>query len=190
MRTTSAIVSALVASNASAAYNSCSPSNYETMIISFAQGFQADPSSTTSECYGKAEVLADKANQFVSSFTNFDTSDWAAPLYIASESTVAATDVFIYCDSTGFAKQLSTRTSTLAGFFDLFATIGVSLFNDYRDPGSSELVEAWRAVDTGVDCAATVNSLAQTLKYTFVYEVPESYYADALQPNLVDALVN
>lgn len=185
---TSYLVSALVASSASAAYNSCSPKDYEQMIISFAQGFQEDPASTSSECYGKAEVLADKANQLVSSFTNFSTDDWAAPLYIASESTVASTDVFIYCDTTGFAKQLSTRTSTLPGLFDFLATIGVALYNDYASPGSSELVEAWKSVDTAADCASTVNNLAQTLKYTFVYEVPETYFADELQQNLVDEM--
>ena len=94
------------------------------------------------------------------SFKNFDTADWAAPLYIASESTVASTDVFIYCDSTGFAKQLSTRTSTLPGLFDLLATVGVAFYNDYSDPGSSDLLQAWKGVDSSVGCANTANSFA------------------------------
>ena len=185
---TSYLVSALVASTATASYDSCSPSDYETMIVSFAQGFQEDPASTSSECYGKAELLSTKVNQLVTSFENFSTDDWAAPLQMASENTVALTDVFIYCDTTGFAKQLSTRTSTLPGLFDFLATIGVAFYNDYDSPGSSPLVEAWKAVDTSVTCADTVNQLAQSLKYTFVYEVPETYYADSLQVNLVDEM--
>ena len=185
---TSYLVSALVASTASAAYDSCSPSDYETMIVSFAQGFQEDPTSTSSECYGKATTLADKTNQLVSSFYDFSTDDWAAPLQLASENTVALTDVFIYCDTTGFAKQLSTRTSTLPGLFDFLATIGVAFYNDYDSPGSSPLIEAWKAIDTSATCADTTNQLAQTIKFSFVYEVPETYYADNLQPNLVDEI--
>lgn len=164
------------------------------MITSFAQGFQADPtidssSDDASECLGKADVLSSKTEQLVDSFQNLSLDDWAAPLYLLSEMSVASTDVFTYCQSTNFAKQLAVRTSTLAGLFDYIATIGVSFLEEYLEPDSSDLYNAMVLVGTADSCEDTVINLAQFISLSFNYEVPDSYYAEQLGLNLVAELV-
>ena len=148
---------ALAAATANGAWNSCTPGDYKTMITSFAQGLQMDPTSKDTDCYGKADILANKTEQFFTSFSNFEIANWAAPLYIMAETTVATTDVFAFCQTTNFAKQLSTRMSSLSGFFDFFTTIGTAFLKDYIAPGKSNLYNAmysFAMTDSSCDAAA------------------------------------
>ena len=68
-----------------------------------------------------------KIDQFNTSLSNFTFDDWAKPLYKLSDMSVYATDVFTFCQTTNFAKQLSVRTSSLSGLFDIISVIGVSV---------------------------------------------------------------
>ena len=64
------------------------------------QGFQNDPTATgeaAGECYTKNTAFIAKLKLLFGSVTDFDFEDFAAPLYLTSETTVAATDVFTYC---------------------------------------------------------------------------------------------
>ena len=95
------------------------------------QGFQSDTTATDTECYAKVTVYTGKVLLLADSIQTLDTADLIAPLYNASDLTVAATDLFTYCQTTDLAKQLAIKFSTLAGFFDLLATIGVAFFQNY-----------------------------------------------------------
>ena len=101
--------------------------------------------------------MANKTEQFFTSFSNFEIANWAAHLYIMAETTVATTDVFAFCQTTNFAKQLSTRMSSLSGFFDFFTTIGTAFLKDYIAPGESTLYNAmysFAMTDSSCDAAA------------------------------------
>ena len=130
--------------------------------------------------------MASKTSQLVESVVDFNFNDWAAPLYILSEMSVATTDVFAFCQTTNFAKQLATRFSSLAGIFDFVSTFGVSVLKNYREEGSSDLYEAMINFYESDDCATTANNLGQTLQYSFNYNVADANYADQLGQNLAD----
>merc|ERR1711970_1351813 len=133
------------------------------------QGFQEDPNATDTDCYADVEILTYKMDQIYSSVMDFDPNDWAAPFYALSESSVAASDLFVSCQTTNFAKQMSTRFSTLAGVFDLLATIGTSFLKEYRAPGESPLYNSMMKVNDETTCAATANAAGQYLHYAFNY---------------------
>jgi len=133
-----AIIGAILAVGTLGKWNSCGPSDYKEWTQSFMQGFQKDTTSTDTDCYEKTTVLVGKEENFFKSFTEWNTDDWAGPVYKASELAVATTDLFTYCETTNFAKQFAVRTNSLGGFFDLLATIGVAFFKEYRDPGSTD----------------------------------------------------
>lgn len=104
---------------------------------------------------------------------------------------VAATDIFTYCQTTNLAKQFAIRTNSLSGFLDLAATIGVAYFKEYREPSgdNNPLFDAIGGVTSAdYNCAASMNYVGQTIKYTFVYEVADTNFVDQLQQNLVDEL--
>ena len=70
-------------------------------------------------------------DQFNTAISDFSVDDWAKPLYKLSDLSVYATDVFTFCQTTNFAKQLSVRTSSLSGLFDFISVIGVSALKWY-----------------------------------------------------------
>merc|ERR1712110_221442 len=110
-----------------------------------------------------------------SSVSNFSVDDWAAPVYALSDTSVAASDSFVACQTTNFAKQMSTRFATLAGLFDLTSTIGVAFLKHYTDR-DSPLYDALMAVDSMTTCADTANSLGKFVHYAFNYEVPDENF--------------
>ena len=178
-------VAALSAGTTQAAWDSCPPSEYKTWMVSFMQGFQEDPTSTATDCYTKMNTFTNKLELIGTSVTSFSFDDWAAPLYAVSDSSTAATDVFVSCQTTNFAKQLSTRMSTLAGIFDLASTIGVAYLKDYRSAGSSGLKNAIDLIGTSTDCATMANNAGAALHYAFSYQVPIETYAEELGQDLV-----
>ena len=119
---------AILAANAAASTNfaTCGTGDVSTALQAFMMGFQKDVTATDYECYAKTEVLGAKFTLLSEAAQDFDINDWAAPLYLLSEIAVANTDLFTYCQTTNFAKQLATRTNSLAGFFDLASTVGVA----------------------------------------------------------------
>ena len=181
---TTAIIAAATASTSYASLDSCSPGDYGTWMVSYMQGFQADPTSVDTDCYASVEQFTAKLDIIGSSLSGFSVDDWAAPIYALSDSSVAASDTFVACQTTNFAKQMSTRFSTLAGLFDLSSTIGVAFLKHYTNR-DSPLYDALMEVDTMTTCADTANSFGQFMHYAFNYEVPEENFADELGQDLV-----
>ena len=182
----SAFISALVVVAASASYDACTTADYSAALEGFMQGFQYNPDATDTECYAKTLILSSKIDQLSAAAQAFDINDWAAPLYLLSEVAVANTDLFTYCQTTNFAKQLATRTNSLAGFLDLGSTIGVAFLKNYREPlEENKLYTAIMAVETVTTCRETANRVGQVLHYSFNYEVGASTYVDQLSQDLV-----
>ena len=154
---TTAVIAAATASTSYASWDSCSPGDYGTWMVSFMQGFQADPTSTDTDCYRSVEQVTAKMDLIGSSINNFNVDDWAAPIYALSDTSVAASDSFVACQTTNFAKQMSTRFATLAGLFDLTSTIGVAFLKHYTDR-DSPLYDALMEVDSTTTCAGMANS--------------------------------
>ena len=178
----------LLVASSYGSYDACGPADYNLAFQSFMQGFQSDTSATDTECYGKVETYVGKMTFLADSIQTLDTADLIAPLYNASDLTVAATDVFTYCQTTDLAKQLAIKFSTLAGFFDLLATIGVAFFQNYQEPGDADnvLYAAIMGVNSATTCAETANYAGQVIHYSFNYEVQPANYVDELSQNLVD----
>ena len=119
--------------------------------------------------------------------TSGDIDDFATPLYNLSDITVASTDVFTYCQTTELAKQLAIKFNSLAGFFDLLATIGVAALKNYRDPTlENELYTSFSAVSTATTCASTCKNVGKTIHHALGYEVRHANYVDQLSQNLVN----
>ena len=107
-------------------------------------------------------------------------------MYSAAEATVGLTDVFAFCETTNFAKQLSTRMSSLSGFFDLFSTIGVSFLKNYIAPGKNQLYNSmYSFAMKDTSCEDAANKFGRILQYTFSYQVAEANYAEQLPLDLV-----
>ena len=146
----------LLVASSYGAFDSCGPSDYDAAFQSFMQGFQSDTSATDTECYEKVTVYTGKVRLLAESVQTLDLEDLIGPLYNASDLTVAATDLFTYCQTTDLAKQLAIKFSTLAGFADLLATIGVAFFQNYQEPDDPEnvLYTAIMGVNTFAPSAA------------------------------------
>ena len=167
----------------------CTANDTEAGFVGFMQGFQSDTTATDTECYGKVQVQVAKVELLAASFANI-ADDPFASLYLGSDITVASTDVFTYCQTTNFAKQIATKFSTLAGFFDLVATVGVAFFKNYRTPDEENKLYAainnLSLTTPDTDCVVFSRYLGEVLHYSFNYEVPPALYIDQLQSNLVD----
>ena len=145
----------LLVASSYGAFDACGPSDYDVAFQSFMQGFQSDTTATDTECYEKVTTYTGKVLLLSESIQTLSAEDLIAPLYNASDLTVAATDLFTYCQTTDLAKQLAIKFSTLAGFFDLLATIGVAFFENYQEPDDPDnvLYAAIMGVNTATTCA-------------------------------------
>ena len=155
------------------------------------QGFQSDTTATDTECYGKVTTFNSKVtilSETLQAFGSGSGSDNPAEaIYNLSDITVASTDVFTYCQTTDLAKQLAIKFNSLAGFFDLLATIGVAYLKNYQDPTQeNELYTAYETFMTSTDCASTCNNSGQMIHYALGYQVRDSFYVDQLGQNLVE----
>jgi len=82
----------------------CSIDDYADYIVSFAQGFQSDTTSTSTDCYSSSDSFVTSISSLTTGISNFKTSDWLAPLYLAQEALVEMTAVFSDCQTTNAAK--------------------------------------------------------------------------------------
>ena len=147
----------------------CSLGEYRTYIPYFFMGMQnnpdineADLTANHSECFDKCDQFGGKLDQLNASFSNFSTDDWAAPLYKLSDLSVYATDVFSFCQTTNFAKQLSVRTSSLSGLFDFISVLGVSALKWYvTDKENKTNNRLWYAA---LQVAGMVDSISDSAK--------------------------
>ena len=161
---------ALTAFVASAKWNSCTPGDYDEFIQGVMLGFHSDPSSSAAssgDCMTKTSVLGSKLTQTFASFTGYDFADWAAPLYMLSEASVATTDLFAACQTTNFAKQMSVRFATIPGAIDFGTTFVAAAIKNYTT-GGSDLFDSMTnvfSIDTG--CSTTAIEVGKTLHYAF-----------------------
>ena len=134
-------VAAATATVANGLWNSCSISQYDEFWQAGMLGAHADPTSTAAidgDCMATTKVYGSKVTQLFHSFQNWQLNDWAAPLYLLSESLVANTDLFAACQTTNMAKQAATRFATIPGVIDLGTTLGVAALKFYT-VGESDL---------------------------------------------------
>lgn len=166
-------------------YSTCGASQYKTVITETFLGMQTDPTNTASDCYDKATVFANKVESLFNSVVTISAADWLAPVYVAAETTVTATDVFTYCETTQFAKQLATRTNSLPGLFDFISTIGVAVVKEQIATGTSDLYNAFMDVQNAADCATQSVAIGQSVSKIFSYEIPNEYLADQLNESII-----
>lgn len=167
------------ATQSNAAWNSCGFGDYKTVYTSLAQGVGVDSSSISTDCYTSAQQLGSQTEQFTSSFTNWSSSDWAKPLYIAAELSTEYTNVFSACQTTNLAKQFSVRMNSLGGLFDLFSTVGVSILIEFvTKPGKSELYNSFKAANSATDCATTTLNFAKSVKLLMSYQAQPANYSN------------
>ena len=102
----------------------CAAHEYKTWMPSFAQAFQKDPKSVTTDCYLTTVAYSNLLGDTLYEGKHFKTDDWLAPVYKFQEMLVEATTVFSNCQTTNAAKQLTTRTTSFAGLFEVFGTAG------------------------------------------------------------------
>merc|ERR1711893_115373 len=160
-----------MAGEASAKWNSCSFSNYQTIYTSLAQGVGVDSTKTDTDCVEAANTLGQKTKVFRDSLSNIKADDWAAPLYNLAELSTDSTQVFTACQTTNLAKQFAVRMNSLGGLFDLGATIGVAFLKEFvTEKGSSDLYNSIKGFNDATTCADTALNRAKITKFTMSYE--------------------
>ena len=179
---------ALTAYVANGLWNSCTPGDYDTFMQGAMLGFHSDPSSTAAidgDCMLKTRVFGNKVTQLFNSFSNYQFSDWAAPLYLLSEASVANTDLFAACQTTNFAKQTSVRFATIPGAVDFGMTFVAAIIKNYTT-GESDLFNAMTSIfTTDAGCAQMAQDFGRTLHFAFNYTAPDVAYTESLSLDLV-----
>ena len=186
------VLGTLFATQTAAKWDACGFGDYKVIFNSLAQGVGVDPTRVDTDCVSKADALGKKSEQFFSSFENFSTNDWAAPLYVLAEVSTASTDVFTACQTTNLAKQFAVRMNSLGGLFDLFSTVGVAYLVEYvTKPGEkkSELFNAMDGFYKAESCQETSFNLAMTMQHLFSYQALPAYYAEQLPQDLVSEVL-
>ena len=154
------------------------------------QGFQSDVTATDTECYGKVGVFNSKVTILSETLQSYGTENAQNPaeaVYNLSDITVASTDVFTYCQTTELAKALAIKFNSLAGFFDLLATIGVAYLKNYQDPTQeNKLYTSYETFLASTTCSTTCNNAGQMIHYSLGYQVRAENFVDQLSQNLVD----
>lgn len=191
MRSTTFALSAaaLAAAANGESFFSCMFSDFETTLAYGAMGFQSDTSDSSSDCVLQCNQVSSKVSQVYASLANYDFSDWAAPLYLVSELGVASTDLFSFCGTTNFAKQLSARTSSASGALDLFATIVASFAFGYWLEDENTLYTSFQSFMSADTCSSLSQNLGTVLANAVKMEVPLEYYADQLSFDLADEVL-
>ena len=144
MKITAILFSILFAHQAVAKFTACGFNDYQKIYAGLALGVQQNSTDTTTDCFGKTDLLSAKTKQFFDSFSNWKSSDWAQPLYVGAELSTSSTDVYTACQTTNLAKQFAVRMNSWSGILDLGATVGVAFLTEYATkPGESKLFNAW-----------------------------------------------
>jgi len=163
-----------------ASFLSCKVSDYRVYLKGFSQGFQKDPMSVDSACFGQVSIYEGKIAQFFDSFYTFTFDDWLAPVYLFQENLVEMSDTFVACQTTNFAKQLYIRTTSWGGLIEMGVTIGAAFLKDVLDEGASPL---YNAADTFLNtdsCARTSRSVGEILHYVINVQTAESVFRTQL----------
>ena len=116
-----------MAAVASCKFLACDFGFTSTFVKGFAQGFQSNINSQSTDCYKQAGKVAAASDSLLRTGNEFERGLWMRPVQRLNEFMIELTNQFETCKTTDFAKQLGTRTSTLAGAIDLGVTIGMGL---------------------------------------------------------------
>ena len=169
--TTTILTLAVATTQVDAAWNSCGFGDYEIVFTSLAQGVGVNSADVSTDCVAKASLLGKQTKKLQDSFSNFETSDWAKPLYELSNLSTSSTSVFTACQTTNFAKQFAVRMNSLGGIFDLISTIGVSFLQEFvTKPGKSELYNAMNGFNIATTCSTAMVSFGTMTKLMWSYE--------------------
>ena len=106
------------------------------------------------------------------------------PVQTFNEFLVEMTDQFTVCKSTTFAKQVSTRTSSFSGLFDMGGTIFTAILKNYLDPGDNELANGFNDYFSAASCAKTSRSLGKMLSQLVNTKIPDEFYKGLLTYDL------
>lgn len=178
---------------------SCAVSDIGTVIFrAFAQGFQSNKKSTSSDCYKQTSATLHKVDKLILSFTPeyFSINDWMRPVYNIQETLLESSRTISACQVLNMAKQLQTRTSTWPGAIDMLAEIAASVskyfimapggkYPDayYTDPtealNRSVMMDAAMDVVNGKTCARQCRAAGIVLSQLLNSETPDAvYFAD------------
>jgi hypothetical protein len=166
----------------------CNPSDYKIWMPSFAQAFQSDTNSITTDCYITSVSYAGLFGDMLATGKAFKFSDWLAPVYKFQEMLVEATTVFSNCQTTNAAKQLTTRTTSFAGLFELFGTAGTAYVVERQKPGNSALYNAFTAWSDSTDCAAQAKNTGMLFTTLLNYKTPDAVFYEEVNFSLLDQL--
>ena len=160
-----------------------------TMLAGFGQGFQHDTSDTSTDCFATTFTTVHAVNSLVASAVNISVDTWAVPIQRTAEISVELTNMWTVCKTTNFAKQMSTRLSTMSGVLDMASTAGMAIAIHYIQGIDTPLFTAGNDYLTADSCGKTANALARILQYTLNYEVPNEFYAEMLSVSLADQML-
>ena len=176
---------------------SCQVSDITSVIFrAFAQGFQSNKKSVTSDCYIQTGQTMNKLDKLVSSVSPnvYSVGDWMRPLYNFQEILLESSKAISACQVLNAAKQLQTRTSTWPGVMDMLADIGSSVAkyyiatsgtgkyptSYYTDPtealNRSILVDAAIDVVNGKTCARQCRAAGIVLAELLSVQTPDAVF--------------
>ena len=90
-------LSALAFVGSEAKINACGLNDYQIGWKAFNQGFQADRTSMTTDCFLQSVTTISSVHTFRNSFYYYQSSDWLAPLYLFSELGIEMTNSMSAC---------------------------------------------------------------------------------------------
>ena len=195
MNSNKVLAALALASTASASLSSCnSQTNLNKAMTAFALGLQTDTTDVSTDCYLEVDSLSDYFDNLVSSLRVVDSTNWADPVANLQSFGIQSTNVFAACDSNAFATQLTTRTTTLGGLFEVLVTVGTPLYRQfyYNDAGAADedLYAWWQtmtktdgALTTTADCEASSTAAGQIYSLVMNAQTPDAVYFDDLGDN-------
>ena len=105
----------------------CGYKDYHIIGRGFAQGFQSNKQSTTTDCFLEVGQVLARVDSTIVSVTPeyYYLADWMRPVYKAQEVLLEWTRMMSACQTSTFAKQLESRVTSWAGVMDMiFNVIG------------------------------------------------------------------
>lgn len=163
-----------------AGWLSCKISDYRVYLKGFAQGFQQDIYNVNTDCFKQVDRFETKIGKFFNSFYEYTWENWLAPVYLFEENLVEMSDTFTACQTSNFAKQLFTRTTSWGGLIEMVTTIGVSFLKDLAQPGGSALYNAGNTFISTNSCARTARSVGEMLHYVVNVNTADAVYFQQL----------
>merc|ERR1712195_213868 len=121
------LIATMMVAASQAAFLACDFGFSTTFIKGFAQGFQQDIDSQSTDCYKQSGKVAQQSDSLLRSGAEFSAGKWMRPVQRFNEFLIELTNQFETCKTTDFAKQLVVRTSSWAGGIDLVVTIGMGI---------------------------------------------------------------